>query len=134
MAEQLAEQKVYCASALSDVYRAVSTVLGRERFWAEQAPESDGVITFVLADGRRDDSRVQRAVQDQYYELRYFGRTWVFRLAPAVGGGTDLTLTSDEPGDVPELVSLLLRLKASVDFGVDLRNHDAHRSTHYADS
>ncbi|GAA3126664.1 hypothetical protein JOF29_002629 [Kribbella aluminosa] len=129
----MAQQKVYCASAASDVYRAVSTVLGRERFWADQAPESDGVISFVLADGRRGQSRIERAVQDQLYELRYFGRTLTFRLAPAAAG-TDLTLTSDGPDDVPELVSLLLRLKASVDFGVDLRNHDANRSTHYADS
>jgi hypothetical protein len=33
------------------------------------------------------------------------------------------------------VVSLLLRLKASVDFGVDLRNHDDEtRTTSYADS
>jgi hypothetical protein len=31
-------------------------------------------------------------------------------------------------------VALLLRLKASVDFGVDLRNHDKSRTAHYADS
>ncbi|HZX02345.1 hypothetical protein [Kribbella sp.] len=130
----MAEQKVYCASAASDVYRAVSSVLGRERFWAEEAPEADGVISFLLADGRRDESRIVHAVQDQLYELRYFGNTWTFRLLPAAAGGTDLALTSDDPDDVPELVSLLLRLKASVDFGVDLRNHDASRSTYYADS
>ncbi|WP_427891605.1 hypothetical protein ACQHIV_03580 [Kribbella sp. GL6] len=129
----MAEQKVYCASAASDVYRAISTVLGRERFWAEQAPEADGVISFVLADGRKDESRIEHAIQDQVYELRYFGRTLTFRLAPAAAG-TDLTLTSDDTGDAPELVSLLLRLKASVDFGVDLRNHDASRSVRYADS
>lgn len=129
----MAEQKVYCASAASDVYRAISTVLGRERFWAEQAAESDGVISFVLADGRKDESRIERAVQDQLYELHYFGRTLTFRLAPA-SAGTDLTLASDGADDAPELVSLLLRLKASVDFGVDLRNHDASRSTHYADA
>ena len=79
----MAEQKVYCASAASDVYRAISTVHGRERFWAEQAPETDGVISFVLADGRTDESRIERAVQDQLYVLRYFGRTLTFRLAPA---------------------------------------------------
>ncbi|MFD7159467.1 hypothetical protein ACFV9C_33045 [Kribbella sp. NPDC059898] len=129
----MAEQKVYCASAASDVYRAISTVLGRERFWAEQAPESDGVISFVLADGRRDESRIEHTVRDQLYALRYFGRTLTFRLAPAAAG-TDLTLTSDDADDAPELASLLLRLKASVDFGVDLRNHDASRSTRYADS
>ena len=49
-------------------------------------------------------------------------------------GGTDLTLTDE---GVPEAdhaevlagwVSVLMALKAAVDFGVDLRNHDPARS------
>lgn len=126
---------VNCASAASDVYRAVSTVLGRERFWAESAPESGGVISFVLADGRTDESPIEQAVQDRLYQLRHFGQTLTFTLASTPTGGTDLTLTAPD-GDVDsgELVSLLLRLKAFVDFGVDLRNHDARRTTSYADS
>ena len=41
-----------------------------------------------------------------------------------------------EAGSGPDddLVSLLLRLTASVDFGVDLRNHDDSRTTGYPDS
>ena len=127
------QQKVHCASAAGDVYRAVSTVLGRERFWAESAPESGGVISFVLADGRTDPSPIEEAVRDRRYQLRYFGRRLTFTLTPA-DPGTDLVLDFDDPADAPELVSLLLRLKASVDFGVDLRNHDPARSTSYADS
>lgn len=127
------QQRVYCASAAGDVYRALSTVLGRERFWAESAPESAGAISFVLADGRTDTSPIEQAVPDRRYQLRYFGRRLTFTLAP-VDPGTDLTLDFDDPADAAEFVSLLLRLKASVDFGVDLRNHDATRSTSYADS
>jgi hypothetical protein len=127
------ERRVFCASGPSDVYRAVSTSLGRERFWATSAPESAGVISFVLADGRAGDCRIEQAVQDELYRLQYFGRTLTFTLVPGDTGGTDLTLGADAPDDA-EVVSLLLRLKASVDFGVDLRNHDAARSTSYADS
>ncbi|MFI5693984.1 hypothetical protein ACIA58_19210 [Kribbella sp. NPDC051586] len=128
------ERKVYCASGPSDVYRAVSTSLGRERFWATSAPESGGVISFVLADGRTGESRIEQALQDEFYRLRYFGRTLTFTLAAGDTGGTELTLGSDDPADGAEIVSLLLRLKASVDFGVDLRNHDTTRTTAYADS
>jgi hypothetical protein len=126
---------VNCASAASEVYRAVSTVLGRERFWAESAPESGGVISFVLADGRTDESRIEQAVKDRLYQLRHFGRTLTFTLSPTATGGTDLTLAAPD-GEVESgvLVSLLLRLKAFVDFGVDLRNHDPRRTTSYVDS
>ncbi|WP_371403399.1 hypothetical protein OHA10_36620 [Kribbella sp. NBC_00662] len=127
------ERKVFCASGPSDVYRAVSTSLGRERFWATSAPESGGVISFVLADGRAGDCRIEQAVQDELYRLQYFGRTLTFTLVPGETGGTDLTLGADAPDDA-EVVSLLLRLKASVDFGVDLRNHDETRTGSYADS
>ncbi|MFF0341839.1 hypothetical protein [Kribbella sp. NPDC004875] len=128
------QRKVFCAAGPSDVYRAVSTWHGRERFWATAAPETDGVISFRLGDGRTDESRIEQAVQDERYQLRYFGRTLTFTLTPGATGGTDLTLSSDDPADCPEVVSLLLRLKASVDFGVDLRHHDEHRTTGYADS
>ncbi|HET6743428.1 MAG TPA: hypothetical protein VFH76_31025 [Kribbella sp.] len=129
------QRMVNCASAASDVYRAVSTVLGRERFWAESAPESGGVISFVLADGRTDESPIEQAVQDRVYQLRHFGQTLTFTLAPTPTGGTDLTLAAPDGGvDSGVLVSLLLRLKAFVDFGVDLRNHDPRRTTSYADS
>lgn len=129
------QRMVNCASAASDVYRALSTVLGRERFWADSAPESDGVISFVLADGRTDESRIEQAVQDRLYQLHHFGQTLTFTLTPTPTNGTDLTLAvSDGEVDSGELVSLLLRLKAFVDFGVDLRNHDARRTTTYADS
>lgn len=128
---------MFCASGPSDVYRAVSTALGRERFWAVSAPESGGVISFVLADGRTGECRIEQAVQDELYRLRYFGRTLTFTLAAGETSGTELTLGTDDPADPDtwaEVVSLLLRLKASVDFGVDLRSHDTTRTTAYADS
>ena len=130
--------KVHFKSAPSEVYRALSTPLGRSRFWADSAKEADGLIHFVLPGDRIDDSRIERAVKDQLYAVRYFGRLLTFALTPdPETNGTDLTLTYQSPAatdaDSATWVSLLLRLKASVDFGVDLRNHDNSRTTNYAD-
>jgi uncharacterized protein YndB with AHSA1/START domain len=133
--------KVRFKSAPSEVYRALSTPLGRSRFWADSAKEADGVIHFVLPGDRVDDSRIERALRDQLYAVTYFGRLLTFTLAPDdETNGTDLTLTYQSPDDPAAAetdsatwVSLLLRLKASVDFGVDLRNHDDSRTTNYAD-
>ncbi len=57
-----------------------------------------------------------------------------FALQAARTGGTDLTLTDEgvpEEGRTEVIagwVSLLLALKATVEFNVDLRNHDRHRT------
>jgi hypothetical protein len=128
----LAVWKVFCKSGPSDVYRALSTPLGRERFWASSAEKADGVIAFVLPDGRTGDSRIEQAEQDRLYRVRHFGETLTFVLT-ATSGGTELTLDSTSDA-AAEHVSLLLRLKASVDFGVDLRNHDEGRTAGYVDS
>jgi hypothetical protein len=133
--------KVHFKSAPSEVYRALSTPLGRSRFWADSAKEADGVIHFVLPGDRTDDSRIESAIKDQLYAVSYFGRLLTFVLIPDdQTNGTDLTLTYQSPDDPAATdadsatwVSLLLRLKASVDFGVDLRNHDNSRTTNYAD-
>jgi hypothetical protein len=132
----LVQWKVFCKSGPNDVYRALSTPQGRVRFWAQSTQGPDGVIEFVLPDGRTDKCQLERAVQDRLYQVRYFGRTVTFTLAPGDSGGTELTLTSDRTDAQADAVyvSLLLRLKASVDFGVDLRNHDNDRTTGYADS
>jgi hypothetical protein len=132
----LAQWKVFCKSGPSEVYRAISTPLGRERFWASSAQESDRVIAFVLPDGRADESRIERADQDRLYRVRYFGQTITFVLTADASGGTELTLSADavDAQAGANYVSLLLRLKALVDFGVDLRNGDEGRTTGYVDS
>ena len=90
--------KVHFKSAPGEVYRALSTPLGRSRYWAESAKEAAGTIHFVLPDGRADDSRIEQAIKDERYVIRYFGRLLTFALSPdPETGGTDLTLTYDEP-------------------------------------
>ncbi len=126
--------KIHFKSAPSEVYRAISTPLGRSRFWARSAKEKNGVIHFDLPGGRSDDAPIERAVKDNLYVLRYFGRRVTFALSPdESGNGTDLVLTSEHETGSDEWVSLLLRLKGHVDFGVDLRNHDETRTEGYVD-
>ncbi len=69
------------------------------------------------------------------YAVEYFGGSRVaFDVASDGASGTDLVLT--ESGISPDewaenyagWVSVLLSLKAAVDFEVDLRNHDPARS------
>jgi hypothetical protein len=115
---------------------------GRERFWARSAPESEGAIEFSFHGGERLHAPIEQRQRPHCFSLRYFaGSLAVFELQDDGASGTELTFTES---DAPELViaenrcgwvSVLLALKASVDFGVDLRNRDARRSweDHYVD-
>ena len=61
-------------------------------------------------------------------------KTIHFHLPADGAGGTDLTLTDEGVSDqyktevIAGWISVLMSLKASVDFGVDLRNHDPNRT------
>lgn len=121
-------------SPIDEVYRALSTDAGRASFWAESAVERDGVIHFVFPGGVAWDGRVLEAVPPRRYSVLYYGNsTATFALEDDGRGGTDLTLTdSGVPAPhrtevIAGWVSVLLALKAAVDFGVDLRAHDAER-------
>ncbi|MFB6718518.1 SRPBCC domain-containing protein [Kribbella sp. NPDC056345] len=126
--------KLHFKSGPSDVYRALSTPGGRSRYWAD-APESDGTISFSFPDGSTTQARIEEAVPDRRYRFTWYDdRVLTFILTPDDAGGTDLTVVGQDGPHLSDDVSILLRLKAWVDFGVDLRNHDGTRSTGYLDS
>lgn len=127
--------RLHLRSPRTAVYRALATDAGRARFWAESAVESAGVIHFVFPNGVEWDARVLSAEPPHEYSVRYYGNSeTTFLLADDGNGGTDLTLTDRgvPPEDRVEVtagwVSVLLALKAFVDFGVDLRTHDPTRT------
>ncbi len=125
--------KLHFKSGPSDVYRALSTPGGRSRYWAD-APESDGTISFSFPDGSTTQARIEEAAQDRRYRFTWYDdRVLTFNLAPDDDGGTDLTVIGQDGPHLSDDVSILLRLKAWVDFGVDLRNHDDTRTTGYLD-
>lgn len=124
--------RIRLRTAPEAVFAALDQPDGRRRFWAESAEESvPGSIEFRFTDGQICRSRVLERVPPHRFSITYFkGSVASFTLEPDGLGGTDLQLT--EHGVPRESwsdnhagwVSVLLALKAAVDFGVDLRNHD----------
>lgn len=135
--------RLHLKSPVERVYQALATDQGRAGFWAESAVEHEGVITFVFPNQVTWQARIQQADPNYRYAIKYYGNSLsVFTLADDGFNGTDLTL---EDSGVPEedrteviagWVSMLLALKAAVDFGVDLRAHDPQRhwDTGYAEN
>lgn len=128
------EWRIHLRSPPGAVYQALTTDEGRSRFWAESAVERDGEITFRFPNGMHTKGKVIEKDPPQRLVVEYFGREVIFELEKDGHGGTNLHLlaSSSAPDDraeeVPGWVSVLMALKASVDFGVDLRNHDAART------
>ena len=127
--------KLHLQSPPEAVYQAISTDHGRAGFWGESAVERNGVIHFNFPNGMTWAGEVLQADPPWLYSLIYFGGSNVtFRLAEDGLGGTDLTLTDTgvSPEDRSEVtagwVSVLMALKAFVDFGVDLRAHNPNRT------
>lgn len=124
------------------VYQALATDRGREQYWAETSREQDDRIAFCFPDGQVHTATVTTRRPPHRFELEYFGSPSRFDLRADGAGGTDLELTV---GQVPAddhlevaggWVSVLMALKAAVDHGVDLRNHDPNRhwGTGYVDN
>ena len=135
--------RLHLSSPITKVYQALSTDAGRASFWAESAIESSGIIHFVFPNKDRWDARILLDRPPTDYAVQYLGGSvTAFILEEDGQGGTDLTLTdSGVPIEhrtevIAGWVSVLLALKAAVDFGVDLRAHDPdrHWDTGYAEN
>ena len=127
--------RLHLRSEPAAVYRAISSDEGRAGFWAESAVEADGTIHFLFPNGQRWEGRVLAAEAPRRFSLEYLDNTEVhFDLHDDGEGGTDLWVINRgiARGTAIEVtagwVSVLLALKAAVDFGVDLRNHDPLRT------
>ncbi len=127
--------RIHLALAPERVFEFFSTDEGRARFWAESAVEKEGEIHFIFPGGQTWQGKILASDPPRLFRLVYYGgSTTTFLLEEDGTGGTDLTLTDE--GIAPEYhsevvagwVSVLMALKAAVDFGVDLRNHDPARS------
>jgi len=121
-------------SSPEKVFGFLTTRKGREKFWAVSAPCINQHIHFTFPNGQRYRSEILSVVPFSSFKIEYFNSVVAFSLRSDGSGGTDLVLLNSE---VPEnefnevhagWVSLLLTLKAAVDFEVDLRNHDRDRT------
>jgi uncharacterized protein YndB with AHSA1/START domain len=127
--------RIHLSAAPPEVFDALATAEGRRRWWADSADPVDGRIEFVFPDGTVHLGRVLEDAGPARFVVEYLGGTVAsFALEPDGAGGTDLTLTDDgvEAEWFAETsagwVSVLMALKAAVDHGVDLRNHDRART------
>ena len=128
------EWRVHLASPPERAFDALATDAGRASFWAESADETDGVVDFVFVNGVTYAGRVLTHDRPHRWSVDYFGSPATFELEPDGSGGTDLTMThvglaEEHRAEVTSgWLNVLLPLKAAVDFGVDLHNHDPARS------
>lgn len=127
--------RLHLHSSVEEVYAALASDEGRAAFWAESAEEQEGVIHFVFPNGATWQGRILEAAPPYIFAVEYYGGSVArFTLADDGAGGTELNLTDTgvaeaDRAEVPAgWVSVLLALKAAVDYGVDLRNHDPKRT------
>lgn len=126
--------RLHLRSEPQAVFAALSTDAGRKRFWAESTEEQGETIVFHFLGLAPVEGRVVAREPPWRYAVSYFGSVVEFSLSEDRRGETDLLLVSrgvprDEYEDVPAgWVSVLMALKAALDFGVDLRNHSVERT------
>jgi uncharacterized protein YndB with AHSA1/START domain len=127
--------KIHLKSSPQIVYEKLSTNEGRASFWAESALETDGIIHFVFPNQAEWKGRILESERPHRYAVEYYGGSiTTFELISDGSTGTDLALTDQgvpKEGRAEVMagwVSVLMALKVSVDFGIDLRNHDPRRT------
>jgi uncharacterized protein YndB with AHSA1/START domain len=126
--------RMHFRSAPTAVYDALATDGGRARFWAESAVERGGVIGFRILGYPPFSARVLRREPPRLFALEYLGTVATFALESDGEGGTELRLLNEGVGEEERMemtagwVSVLMAMKAAVDFGVDLRNHHLART------
>jgi uncharacterized protein YndB with AHSA1/START domain len=135
--------QLHLKSSPAQVYQTLATDAGRATFWAESAIEQNSIIHFIFPNHLTWDAPILKAEPPYLYSIQYYGGSLTtFALADDGHGGTDLTLTDtgvpapDRPEVIAGWVSVLLSLKAAVDFDIDLRTHDPlrHWDTGYAEN
>ncbi|MDY7397057.1 hypothetical protein UMM65_17580 [Aureibaculum sp. 2210JD6-5] len=125
--------KVHFSTSIDQVYNALTTDEGRSTFWAEEAKEINGIIEFKILNYPVYKSKIIEKKYPNLFQLEYFGTDVTFTLKETPDKGTDLymnAITFDKNTQkemTSGWVSVLLAMKAAVDFGVDLRNHNPER-------
>lgn len=126
--------RLHFRSSPDKVFDALATDGGRAGYWAESARQRDGSITFHILNYPPFTGRVLECIAPRRFSVEYFGTHATFELTPDGQGGTDLLLLATQVDESIRMemaagwVSVLMAMKAFVDHGVDLRNHDADRA------
>ncbi|HEX6258551.1 MAG TPA: SRPBCC domain-containing protein [Candidatus Saccharimonadales bacterium] len=117
-------------SSPTKVFDALTTDEGRAKYWAESTEENDGHVTFHIYNYPSFTGKILTKESPHLFELEYFGTRVRFELRSDGHKGTILRLYAkvNDHALRDEMtagwVSVLMAMKAAVDFDVDLRNHD----------
>ena len=125
--------RLHLRSSPEQVWEALTTDYGRATFWAEGTIQIGNTIEWRWPNGDTWTGPVLVAEKPHRFELEYYGGHTSFTLTPDGAGGTDLELVDRVAESaylevLPGWISVLMALKASVDHGIDLRNHDPSRT------
>ncbi len=126
--------RMHLRAAPERVYDAIDSDAGRAAFWAEEAVEERGAIGFRFANGARIVAPIVARERPRRFVVDYFAGRVTIEIAGDGHGGTDLALRHDGVDEAhwnevhAGWLNVLFPLKAYVDHGVDLRNHDAQRT------
>lgn len=125
---------IHFRSGQQKVFDALATDAGRAKYWAESTEEKDGHITFHIYNYPSVRGKILAKEPPYLFELEYFGTRVRFELQSDGRDGTILHLHAEVDDNAlrEEMtagwVSVLMAMKAAVDFDVDLRNHDPNRA------
>ncbi|MEM8510203.1 MAG: SRPBCC domain-containing protein [Bacteroidota bacterium] len=126
--------KLCLQSAPSKVFTYLTSKEGIERFWAEKAAIKDGHIQFSFPNNQRYASKILNQEPNRNFRIEYFNSIVDLNLSENEFGGTRLEVVNSNVEKEEYLanyagwVSVLMTLKAAIDFGVDLRNHDPQKT------
>ena len=125
--------RIHCAAPPSRAFLALINPEEQAKYWCERSTHSRAGYVQEFIDGTIAECQVVQRRDAELLVIRYFSSLVEFKLEPA-GTGTDLTLTATEipPEEWLEVyagwLNVLLPLKAWLDYGVDIRNHDPSRT------
>ena len=129
------EWRVHLVSPPEVVFDALASDAGRASFWAESAVRHGDQIDWQFPGGQSWRGPILAEQRPRRFSVSYFGGTRAtFTLRSDGRGGSDVHLADEGIADedlmqvLPGWVSVLLSLKAYLDHGADLRNHDPERS------
>jgi uncharacterized protein YndB with AHSA1/START domain len=116
------------------VWQALTTPAGITSWWSERAeiqPSDGGLLRLVFPNRRTLDSKVVQCRPQEMMSFVYFGGTRAQFDVTSIASGTSVSVTDrgfssqeDYAETLASWTSALLALKAYLDYGVDLRNHN----------
>lgn len=126
--------RLHFRSSPAKVFDALATDGGRAGYWAESARQREARSPSISSTTPLFSGRILDCIAPRRFSVEYFRTHATFELTPDGQGGTDLLLLATQLDESIRMemaagwVSVPMAMKAFVDHGVDLRNHDADRA------